>query len=259
MQVRDSLRILIRAKLADGRLPRDGIPRVWGRPGNGETCVACEAEITRSNFMMEGVGEGLRAVQQFHIQCFYVWDSERDAPGGTREAIAGTRPGTRRPCSTRRALRRRPLGRVGGRGDFTRRRLRTHYRYGSRSRRKSCRGRRGLGLGLHRRRDAGDVPDGIRQCDAGNRRSARPLALVPAQHVSTNRSASTTCQSQTGILLPRVVTFGAEVIARCQGCGVELQDPTQRFCGGDRCLQVLMRWPEPPWPPKARASSLSPT
>jgi endogenous inhibitor of DNA gyrase (YacG/DUF329 family) len=38
--------------------------------------------------------------------------------------------------------------------------------------------------------------------------------------------------------------------ARCQGCGAELEDPTQPFCGGDRCLAVLMRapeWPGPPW------------
>jgi hypothetical protein len=80
MQVPESLRILIRAKLADGRLPHDAIPGVWGGAGDGEICLACENEITKSNFVMEGVGDGQRAVQ-FHVQCFYVWDIERTVPG----------------------------------------------------------------------------------------------------------------------------------------------------------------------------------
>jgi hypothetical protein len=31
------LRRLIRRKLADGRLPQNSIPRLWGGAGNGET------------------------------------------------------------------------------------------------------------------------------------------------------------------------------------------------------------------------------
>jgi hypothetical protein len=83
MFVPDALRALIRAKLADGRLPQDSIPRVWGGHGNGETCVACEKVITKANFVIEGVREGLRAIQ-FHVQCFYTWDTERDVPGRLR-------------------------------------------------------------------------------------------------------------------------------------------------------------------------------
>ncbi len=30
-------------------------------------------------------------------------------------------------------------------------------------------------------------------------------------------------------------------MARCETCGADLQDATQRFCGGDRCLLVFMR------------------
>jgi hypothetical protein len=70
---------LVRAKLADGRLPHDSIPRVWGGPGNGEKCVACEELITKNDFVMDGIGEGSRAFQ-FHVQCFRIWDSERNAP-----------------------------------------------------------------------------------------------------------------------------------------------------------------------------------
>jgi hypothetical protein len=29
-------------------------------------------------------------------------------------------------------------------------------------------------------------------------------------------------------------------MARCQTCGAVLSDPIERFCGGDRCLHVLM-------------------
>jgi hypothetical protein len=80
MQVPESLRILIRAKLADGRLPHDSLPGVWGGAGDGEICLACQNEITKSNFLMESIHDGQRAVQ-FHVQCFYVWDIERTAPG----------------------------------------------------------------------------------------------------------------------------------------------------------------------------------
>jgi hypothetical protein len=76
------LRHLIRSKLADGRLPQDSIPRLWGGAGNGETCDACEEIITKTQFVMEGVsaetgGKGI----QFHVGCLHLWDSERWAPG----------------------------------------------------------------------------------------------------------------------------------------------------------------------------------
>jgi cytochrome c2 len=32
-------------------------------------------------------------------------------------------------------------------------------------------------------------------------------------------------------------------MARCQACGAELDDATQRWCGGDRCLEVFMGRP----------------
>ena len=49
------LQLLIRQKLADGRLPINSIPRVWGGPGNGETCDACEGIITKDEFVIEGI------------------------------------------------------------------------------------------------------------------------------------------------------------------------------------------------------------
>jgi len=51
------LRRLIRSKRADGRLPQNSIPRLWGGAGNGETCDACEEIITKTQFVMEGVSQ----------------------------------------------------------------------------------------------------------------------------------------------------------------------------------------------------------
>jgi hypothetical protein len=61
---------LIRSKLADGGLPQNSIPRVWGGAGNGETCDACEETITTVQFVMEGVSTMPE-----------LWDAERRAPG----------------------------------------------------------------------------------------------------------------------------------------------------------------------------------
>jgi hypothetical protein len=71
---------LIQAKLADGRLPHNSIPRVWGGPGNGEACDACEETIVKHDFVMEGISLSGIGVQ-FHVLCFYLWDSMRNAPG----------------------------------------------------------------------------------------------------------------------------------------------------------------------------------
>jgi hypothetical protein len=71
----ETLRHLIRRKLADGRLPQNSIPRLWGGAGNGETCDACEEIITKTQFVMEGVsttgGKGI----QFHVGCLHIWDA----------------------------------------------------------------------------------------------------------------------------------------------------------------------------------------
>ena len=75
-----AIRLLIREKLADGRLPQNSIPRVWGGRGNNEMCLACDLTVTKDEFVMEGVGEAMKAVQ-FHVKCFYYWDTERDHAG----------------------------------------------------------------------------------------------------------------------------------------------------------------------------------
>lgn len=74
------LRLLIQAKLADGRLPRDHIPQMWGGPGNGETCDGCGEIVTKTQMVLEGLSAKECGVQ-FHVACFQVWDMERRVPG----------------------------------------------------------------------------------------------------------------------------------------------------------------------------------
>jgi hypothetical protein len=77
----ESLRILIREKLASGALARNGIHGVLGGPGKGQICVACGTTIGKSQFVMEGIGSALsKKPVQFHDRCFRIWDLERRAP-----------------------------------------------------------------------------------------------------------------------------------------------------------------------------------
>ena len=72
----ERLRTILRDKLANGSLPHDSIPRIWGGPGAGETCDACEEVVTKPQMLMEGISENGRGIQM-HVQCFYMWDNER--------------------------------------------------------------------------------------------------------------------------------------------------------------------------------------
>jgi hypothetical protein len=77
---RPTLRLLIQEKLADGRLPNNHIPRIWGGPGNGEICDGCDEIVTKAQMIMEGLS-GKDSGVQFHVACFYVWDVERHVLG----------------------------------------------------------------------------------------------------------------------------------------------------------------------------------
>lgn len=71
-----TLRLLIRSKLADGRLQQHPIPRVWGGPGNGETCAVCEESISKKELGIEGQSDEGQTLH-FHVRCFSMWTSER--------------------------------------------------------------------------------------------------------------------------------------------------------------------------------------
>jgi hypothetical protein len=75
---RDAVRLLILSKLADGKLPLDSLPRVWGGPTNGETCDACDAIVSMGQFIMEvtRLADGGQPLH-FHAVCFWIWEAER--------------------------------------------------------------------------------------------------------------------------------------------------------------------------------------
>lgn len=54
---------------------------MWGGPGSGESCDACEETITKAQFVMEGISSTGGSGVQLHVRCFQVWDAERQVPG----------------------------------------------------------------------------------------------------------------------------------------------------------------------------------
>jgi hypothetical protein len=59
---------------------------MWGGPGNGETCDGCGETVSKSQMVMEGLSvtdaahaDGIGV--QFHVECFQVWDAERQVLG----------------------------------------------------------------------------------------------------------------------------------------------------------------------------------
>ena len=78
-----AIRLLIREKLKDGRLPYDSMPRFWGGPGNLEQCDACDTPIKKDQLVLEGIASTIsdKKPLQFHVVCFQLWDRERrEAP-----------------------------------------------------------------------------------------------------------------------------------------------------------------------------------
>ena len=71
----EQVRALIRAKIADGRLPRAALTHVWGGSGDGRACAACDETIGKHQLQIEGEQETF--VGPFHLRCFHLWDSER--------------------------------------------------------------------------------------------------------------------------------------------------------------------------------------
>ena len=77
----DGIGSMTRRKLASGELPSDHIPRFWGGPSDGEHCDVCEEAIRADQLLMECISTRTNRGLQFHVECFYIWDVERDAPG----------------------------------------------------------------------------------------------------------------------------------------------------------------------------------
>lgn len=76
------LRLLIRQKLQNGRLPDHNMPKVFGGPGDGEVCDGCGEPVVSGHVVTEGIASTWNDKKpvQFHVKCFHVWDTERRAP-----------------------------------------------------------------------------------------------------------------------------------------------------------------------------------
>ena len=75
----DTLRVLIRTKLADGLLPPNSVKWLVRAPSKGHRCDACSTDILPRQHLIQG-GTALGVTFLFHLQCFYLWDEERQAP-----------------------------------------------------------------------------------------------------------------------------------------------------------------------------------
>jgi hypothetical protein len=73
------LRLFIQQKLADDRLPKGRMMRLWRGPGNGTRCNACGEVLAWDESMVEGF-TATAVVMRFHTGCFDLWDDERHAP-----------------------------------------------------------------------------------------------------------------------------------------------------------------------------------
>jgi hypothetical protein len=72
-----SLRVLIHRQMADGRLPRDHMPRLWSGTGAEGMCAACERPIAKHDMAMGRLDEGKTTALGFHSRCFHLWERER--------------------------------------------------------------------------------------------------------------------------------------------------------------------------------------
>lgn len=76
----EKVRALIRAKIANGRLPGIALRHAWGGPGHGKPCVACDETIQKDQHEIGGWRDTL-VVEPFHVRCFHLWDTERRGGG----------------------------------------------------------------------------------------------------------------------------------------------------------------------------------
>src|SRR5262245_59156485 len=70
----DVVRLMIRRRLVERRLPHEGMASVESGPGAGQMCVACGANITSDHVAMIGVPSVGGRPGHFHALCFRIWD-----------------------------------------------------------------------------------------------------------------------------------------------------------------------------------------
>lgn len=74
-----AIRLLVRKKLQDGRLPKTRAERFWARAGAEEMCDACESPISKDHMAVEGFAPRMTDLKplRVHASCYQIWDAER--------------------------------------------------------------------------------------------------------------------------------------------------------------------------------------
>jgi len=70
----------IRRRLRDGRLPYDRTATIFGAPGAGGHCDACDGLRTRSQLIMTVQSPSGGATARLHADCFILWEQLRQPP-----------------------------------------------------------------------------------------------------------------------------------------------------------------------------------
>jgi hypothetical protein len=74
----EPLREWIREKLREGTLPRTQSDRIWGGPGSGRLCAACNQPIAPTTAEIEDHDESGRPLV-YHARCHSLLNLERDS------------------------------------------------------------------------------------------------------------------------------------------------------------------------------------
>ncbi len=75
-----TIRLVIRGKLENGRLPLEKAARVLGRSATGEACDGCGMTIGTGQLAMDGLARGPgNKGMQLHLRCFEIWTQERSS------------------------------------------------------------------------------------------------------------------------------------------------------------------------------------
>lgn len=69
------IRAMVNAKLDHGDLPRRPPKRMWGGPGNGETCAACDDAVVDDGVLE--VNSADDKTRHYHPRCYTIVSEER--------------------------------------------------------------------------------------------------------------------------------------------------------------------------------------
>jgi len=75
----DVIRMLIRQRIRDGRLPRNRVVELGYGSGIGQQCDACGTAIEPDQLMTVRICADDWRTILLHADCFQIWDAERSA------------------------------------------------------------------------------------------------------------------------------------------------------------------------------------